>query len=204
MNSVVDAALGILWCASWAHSDQSLWFVFRTWWLLHCVVDTMLLVECYIFCININMIYILFWYYILKCLHHFYISLYASSAAASLPSVLWHCRLGGRKGIRPVKTEWWGAGVVVCLEQGADLHMAQLVPLPLTVSCFSKIPIGFLVPAHLGSPRKRAVKWACVCVCVYGEGAWSKPLYTGVHCIEANPCSISSKSAPLVWYTLFH
>ena len=32
------------------------------------------------------------------------------------------------------KTEWWGAGVVICLEQGADLHMAQLMPLPLTVS----------------------------------------------------------------------
>ena len=52
------------------------------------------------------------------------------------------------------KTEWWGAGLVICLEQGADLHMAQLMPLPLTVSCFSKIQIGFtfLVPAHLGSP----------------------------------------------------
>ena len=44
--------------------------------------------------------------------------------------------------------------MVVCLERGADLHMAQLMPLPLTVSCFSKIQIGFtfLVPAHLGSP----------------------------------------------------
>jgi len=40
------------------------------------------------------------------------------------------------------KTEWWGAGVVVCLEQGAGLHMAQLMPLPLTVSCISKIQIG--------------------------------------------------------------
>ena len=62
------------------------------------------------------------------------------------------------------KQEWWGAGVVVCLEQGADLHMAQLMPLPLTVSCFSKIQIGytFLVLAHLGSPRKRAVKRVCV------------------------------------------
>jgi len=61
-----------------------------------------------------------------------------------------------------------GAGVVVCLEQGADLHTAQLMPLPLTVSCFSKIQIGFtfLVPAHLGSPGKRAVKRVCVCVCV--------------------------------------
>jgi len=48
--------------------------------------------------------------------------------------------LGGRKGIRPVKTEWWGAGVVICLERGADWHMAQLMP--LTVSCFSKIQIG--------------------------------------------------------------
>jgi len=41
------------------------------------------------------------------------------------------------------KAEWWGAGVVICLEQGADLHMARLMPLPLTVSCFSKIQIGF-------------------------------------------------------------
>ena len=41
-----------------------------------------------------------------------------------LPSVLWRCWLGGRKGIRPVKTEWWGAGVVICLEWGADWHMA--------------------------------------------------------------------------------
>jgi len=37
------------------------------------------------------------------------------------------------------KTEWWGAGVVICLERCGDLHMAQLMPLPLTVSCFSKI-----------------------------------------------------------------
>jgi len=55
--------------------------------------------------------------------------------------------LGGRKGIRPVKTEWWGAGVVICLEQGAYLHMAQLMPLPLTVSCFSKILSGTGLPA---------------------------------------------------------
>jgi len=72
--------------------------------------------------------------------------------------------LGGRKGTRPAKTEWWGAGVVVCLDRGADLHLAQLMPLPLTVSCFSKIQIGFtfLVPAHPGSPGQRAVKWVCV------------------------------------------
>ena len=82
--------------------------------------------------------------------------------------VLWHCWLCGRKGIRPVKTEWWGAGVVICLERGADLHTAQLMPLPLTVSCFSKIQISFtfLVPAHPGSAGQRAVKRVCVCVCV--------------------------------------
>ena len=59
--------------------------------------------------------------------------------------------------------------MVICLERGADLHMVQLMPLPLTVSCFSKIQIDFtfLVPAHPGSPEKRAVK------CVYvRESDW--------------------------------
>jgi len=62
------------------------------------------------------------------------------------------------------KTEWWIAGVVICLERGADLHMAQLMPLPLIVSCFSKIQIGFtfLVPAHPSSPGQRAIKRVCV------------------------------------------
>jgi len=68
--------------------------------------------------------------------------------------------LGSRKGIWPVKTEWWGAGMVICLELGADLHLAQLMPLPLTLSCFSKIQTGFtfLVLAYPGNPGKRAVK----------------------------------------------
>ena len=83
------------------------------------------------------------------------------------PSMLWRCWLGCRKGIWPVKNWVVGVGVVICLELGADLHMAQLMPLPLTVSCFSKIQIGFafLVPAHPVSPGKRAVKWVCMCVC---------------------------------------
>ena len=74
------------------------------------------------------------------------------------------------------KTERWGTSMVICLERGADLHIAQRMPLPLTVSCFSKIQIGFtfLVPAHPGSPGQRAVKWLCVCVCVkspWGDGS---------------------------------
>ena len=46
--------------------------------------------------------------------------------------------------------------MVICLDRDADLHMAQLMPLPLTVSSFSEIQTGstFLVPAHLGSPGK--------------------------------------------------
>jgi len=61
-----------------------------------------------------------------------------------------------------------GCCMVICLERGADLYMAQLMPLPLSVSCFSKIQIGFtfLIPAHPCSPGKRAVKRVCLCVCV--------------------------------------
>jgi len=43
--------------------------------------------------------------------------------------------------------------MVICLERGADLHMAQLMPLPLTVSCFSKIQIGFYL-SGAGSPGR--------------------------------------------------
>jgi len=77
--------------------------------------------------------------------------------------------VGRQEGHPACKKQWWGAGVVVCLEQGAYLHMAQLMPLPLTLSSFIKIQIGFafLVPAHLGSPGKRAVERVCVCVCDY-------------------------------------
>ena len=59
--------------------------------------------------------------------------------------------------------------MVICLERGAGLHMVQLMPLPLTVSCLSKIRIGFtfLVAAHPGSPGQRAIKQVCVCVCVF-------------------------------------
>ena len=54
--------------------------------------------------------------------------------------------------------------MVIRLVRGADLHMAQLMPLLLTVSCFSKIQIGFtfLVLAYPGSPGKKAVKRVCV------------------------------------------
>ena len=101
------------------------------------------------------------------------------TAIKSVTNLLNYCAfsaltlLVGRQEGHPAckKLEWWGAGVVICLERGADLHTAQLIPLPLTVSCFSKIQIGFtfLVPAYPGGPGKRAVKRVCVCVrvCVF-------------------------------------
>jgi len=62
--------------------------------------------------------------------------------------------LVGQQEGHPACKNWWDAGVVICLERGADLHMAQLMPLPLAVSCFSKIQISFtfLVLAYPGSP----------------------------------------------------
>jgi len=104
------------------------------------------------------------------CLRYFFwlvnVCIYRVIAFSALTLLVW--RQEGHPACK--KTERWGAGVVICLERGADLHMAQLMPLPFTVSYFSKIQIGFtfLVPAHPGSPGQRAVKRVCVvnvCIC---------------------------------------
>jgi len=77
--------------------------------------------------------------------------------------------------------------------------MAQLMPLPLTVSCFSKIQIGFtfLVPAHLGSPGKGPLNW-CVCAAclVCGAGSVYRP---GVHLSVSavNICHLSQRAADI-------
>jgi len=85
------------------------------------------------------------------------------------------------------------SGVVICLEWGADLHTAQLMPLPLTVSCFSKTQIccTFLVPAHPGSPGKGPLN-GCVfhttntTACLYCHFWWIKNdvyiMLTGAEC----------------------
>jgi len=109
-------------------------------------------------------------FHLAQCLLFFYAysifswSIYAFSALTLLV---------GRQEGHPAckKLAWWGAGVVICLEWGADLHMAQLMPLPLTVSCYSKIQIGFtfLVPAQPGSPRQMAVKWVSVSHIDFGD-----------------------------------
>ena len=101
----------------------------------------------------------------------FTISLFAFSALTLL--------IGWQEGHLACKNEQWDAGMVICLERGADLHMAQLMPLPLTVSCFSKIQIGstFLVPAHPSSPGQRAVKpvrLLFLCFCSGWLKCWEK------------------------------
>ena len=58
--------------------------------------------------------------------------------------------------------------MVICLERGADLHMVQPMPLPLTVSCFTKIQIGFtfLVLAHPGVPDKGPLNGCVYVACL--------------------------------------
>ena len=79
-----------------------------------------------------------------------------------------------------------GAGVVICQEQGEDLHVAQMMPLPLTVSCFSKIQISFtfLELAHLGSPGKGPLNG---CMCVIRAQAHLIPQIGGVHTFRRYP-----------------
>ena len=123
-----------------------------------------------------------------------------------MPSVLWCCWLGGRNGIWPVKTERCVAGVVICLWQGADLHMAQLMPLPLTVSCFSKIHIGFtflvLGTSSPGWSRTKSrwgggVKRLCVCVI---DSVWHAYMLVVQHCYAL--ICVSTQLVLDIWFTL--
>jgi len=93
---------------------------------------------------------------------------------------------------------WWGAGVVICLERGADLHMAQVMPKPLTVSCFSKIQIGFtfLVPAYPGFPGKEAVKWLLLSVTEKNE---NQVIFGEVMDKSLVSCSADSRCTKIAW-----
>ena len=94
----------------------------------------------------------------------FYYVAYSSSVYAFSALTL----LVGRQEGHPAckKTEGSGAGVVICLERGADLHMAQLMPLPLAVSDWF---LPFRYPLTRVIPDKEPLnvcKRVCVCVCV--------------------------------------
>ena len=85
-----------------------------------------------------------------------------------MPSVLWRCWLGGRMGIRSAKTEWWGAGVVICLERGANLHIR-----PSWCYCHSlslaSVKSRLVLPFWYRLTRVVLEKGplnGCVCVCV--------------------------------------
>jgi len=95
----------------------------------------------------------------------YYVPSYYLTAKAQTSAFSKLMLLVGRQEGHPAykKTEWWGAGMVDCVERDADLHMAQLMPLPLSVSCFSKIQIGFtfLVSAHRVVPDKRPLNGVC-------------------------------------------
>ena len=106
-----------------------------------------------------------------------------------MPSVLWRCWWQACKN--------WVAGTMICLERSADLHMAQLTLLPLTVSCFSKIQIGFtfLVPAHQGSPGQRAVKRVCVCVFFIRHMTPGRSVLVCLRCDASSPDTTNSVEA---------
>ena len=108
--------------------------------------------------------------------------------------------------------------MVICPERGADLHTAQLMPLPLTVSCFSEVQIGltFLVPAHLMGtwvvPEKGPLAGGCVCVCwtrtelnscsehAFSDGSCVRDAPTLQLANSCNPCSMKHLS-PKVFET---
>ena len=88
--------------------------------------------------------------------------------------------------------------MVICLERGADLHMFQLMPLPLTVSCFSKIQIGFafLVPADLVVPEKWPLNvCVCVCVCVSSRVVESGCCIVKYLCVSSWRCGVREQQS---------
>ena len=93
--------------------------------------------------------------------------------------------------------------MVIYRERGADLHMAQLMPLPLTVSCFSKIQIGFtfLVPAHPGSPGQNLEGHNMVVVVV----VYNHCLLSICHILVIrDPFQQSPKDFPTERFVLWH
>ena len=124
-----------------------------------------------------------------------------------MPSVLWRCWLGGRKGIRPVKN--WVVGCWRgCLGWGADLNIAQQMPLPLTISCSSKsrlvlnflvLPFWYLLTRV--DPGSKAVKRLCVCV-----EFWSPQLHQRLRLHST--CHLNNGTYPITpdlhWHQYLH
>jgi len=114
-----------------------------------------------------------------------YVTYYSQKNAFSALTLL----VGRQEGHPACKKWWWGVGMVICLERGADLHMAQLMPLPLTVSCFSKVQIGlpFWYWLTWAVPEKGPLN-GCVCIIVKRN-----------FCVTEQREKASSKSSQLVY-----
>ena len=100
-----------------------------------------------------------------------------------VPSVLWCCRLGVEKSVWPVKTEWWGVGVVICLERGAVcLHMVHPKTPTSLASLKSRLVLPFWYRHTQAVPEKRPLNgfgnsrcdgwWNAVVLCLV---VWSLP-----------------------------
>ena len=107
-----------------------------------------------------------------------------------MPSVLWRCWLGGRKGIQPVKTEWWGTGVVICLERGAnDLHMVQLMPLPSSLAWWGAVCLA-------------CFDLVCCYCCVIFTFLVCRPSFVGIHkctVTELQRCAVLLTQISIDW-----
>jgi len=90
----------------------------------------------------------------------------AHISSFEMPSVLWHRWLDVRKSIWPVKIEWWGAGVIMCLQQSAnDCIWSSWCHCHPIISCFIKIQIGliFSVLAYQVVLEKRPLNRCLLC-----------------------------------------
>ena len=126
--------------------------------------------------------------------------------------MLWHCWLGSRKGIRPVKNwvvGWWRGYL-----SGARCRLAY-GPADATVSCFSDIQIGFtfLVSTQPGSPRQRVIKRVCVLyhtknVGDCGSCLWFQSIHTciqtldNVHNSQAQGLNLRCIKEAMIWLWL--
>jgi len=129
---------------------------------------------------------------LLDCDHFYHLSVmqYAFNALTLL--VEW------QEGHPTCKKLSGGAGVVICPEQGADLHIAQLMPLPLTVSCFSKsrlvLPFWYwltwvvMQQKHFGDQMLCYCTYALGCIALRGKNTiWPLTvniLWTGTRPLE--------------------
>jgi len=127
------------------------------------------------------------------------------------PSVPWHCWLGSRKGIQPVKKQWWGAGVVICLERDADLHMAQPMPLSLaSVKSRLVLPFWYRLTWVVADKNGGVGMNACICCLRFsffhtkprdclGETSQKRPILCRV--VRKTITQLISQSVP-AWHPL--